>query len=185
MAKLTEDHGQAPSLFWFETRNLFLMAERRGRLKPGEAASSMAQLRVFPILDEGTGNDRLVLALAERMACPAMTRAISRWRSGKIAAGYAGQDTRRRRGCARRRGSRHWSCVVTPGDAFAIDTLAGFLPLAARDRLAKTLTAAEIDTLTHLAKTGTEQLAAGAGIHKCASPKNHRRPRSRRVPRVC
>ena len=26
----------------------------------------MAQLRGFPILDEGTGNDRLVLALAER-----------------------------------------------------------------------------------------------------------------------
>jgi integrase len=38
---------------------------------------------------------------------------------------------------------------------FAIDALAGLLPLAARDRLAETLTAAEIDTLTHLAKAGT------------------------------
>ena len=44
---------------------------------------------------------------------------------------------------------------MTPGDDFAIDALAGFLPLAARDRLAETLTPAEIDTLTHLAKTGT------------------------------
>ncbi len=44
---------------------------------------------------------------------------------------------------------------MTTGDDFAIDALAGFLPLAARDRLAETLTAAEIDTLTHLAKTGT------------------------------
>ena len=44
---------------------------------------------------------------------------------------------------------------MTPSDDFAVDALAGFLPLAARDRLAETLTPAEIDTLTHLAKTGT------------------------------
>ena len=44
---------------------------------------------------------------------------------------------------------------MTTGDDFQIDALAGFLPLAARDRLAETLTPAEIDTLTHLAKTGT------------------------------
>ena len=44
---------------------------------------------------------------------------------------------------------------MTIGDDFAIDALAGFLPLTARDRLAETLTAAEIDTLTHLAKAGT------------------------------
>ncbi len=44
---------------------------------------------------------------------------------------------------------------MTSGDHFAIDALAGFLPLAARDRLVETLTRAEIDTLTHLAKTGT------------------------------
>ena len=66
MSNLTADPGRAPSLFWFETRNLFLMAERRGRLKPGEAVLSMAQLRLFPIADEGSGNDRLILALAER-----------------------------------------------------------------------------------------------------------------------
>jgi len=44
---------------------------------------------------------------------------------------------------------------MKPGDDFAIDALAGFLPMAARDRLAETLTPAEIETLTHLAKTGT------------------------------
>jgi predicted nucleic acid-binding protein len=66
MAELAMNPGRAPSLFWLETRNLFLVAERRGRLQPGEATTTMAQLRSFPILDEGTGNDRLVLALAER-----------------------------------------------------------------------------------------------------------------------
>ncbi|MGA3008112.1 MAG: tyrosine-type recombinase/integrase [Opitutaceae bacterium] len=44
---------------------------------------------------------------------------------------------------------------MTAADDFSVDALAGFLPLAARDRLADTLTRAEIDTLTHLAKTGT------------------------------
>jgi integrase len=38
--------------------------------------------------------------------------------------------------------------------AFAIDALAGLLPMAARDRLADSLDAAEIDTLAHLAKAG-------------------------------
>jgi integrase len=41
------------------------------------------------------------------------------------------------------------------GEAFPLDALTGLLPLAARDRLAETLSAAEIDTLTHLAKAGT------------------------------
>jgi integrase len=44
---------------------------------------------------------------------------------------------------------------MTSSDDFAIDALAGFLPMAARDRLADALDAAEIDTLAHLAKTGT------------------------------
>jgi integrase len=44
---------------------------------------------------------------------------------------------------------------MTSNDDFGIDALAGFLPIAARDRLAETLSEAEIDTLTHLAKTGT------------------------------
>jgi len=66
MAELRVNPGRAPSLFWFETRNLFLMAERRGRLQPGEAATTMAQLRGFPILDEGTGSDQLILTLADR-----------------------------------------------------------------------------------------------------------------------
>lgn len=68
MASLHGAPGLVPSLFWFETRNLFLMAERRGRLKPGEAALSMRQLRSLPLQDEGAGGDPLVLALAARHA---------------------------------------------------------------------------------------------------------------------
>jgi predicted nucleic acid-binding protein len=66
MAGLAHNPRFAPSLFWFEIRHLFLAAERRGRMKPGEAAQSMAQLRLFPISDAGTGSDRLIFALAFR-----------------------------------------------------------------------------------------------------------------------
>ena len=66
MAELAQNPGLAPSLFWFETRHLFLVAERRGRLRAGEAALSMTQLRLFPISDAGTGADRLIFALASR-----------------------------------------------------------------------------------------------------------------------
>ena len=42
LAHLGLRRGRVPSLFWFEARNLFLMAERRGRLKSGQTAFSMA-----------------------------------------------------------------------------------------------------------------------------------------------
>jgi predicted nucleic acid-binding protein len=66
MVGLRSAPGLVPSLFWFETRNLFLMAERRGRLKAGDAALSMMQLRGLPLQDQGTGGDHVVLALAAR-----------------------------------------------------------------------------------------------------------------------
>jgi predicted nucleic acid-binding protein len=68
MVGLRSKPGFVPSLFWFETRNLFLMAERRGRLKAGDAALSMTQLRSLPLQDQGTAGDHVVLALATRHA---------------------------------------------------------------------------------------------------------------------
>ena len=56
--------GHVPALFWFGLRNPFLVAERRGRLKPGEALLSMMQLRGLPLRDEGSGTDAGVLNLA-------------------------------------------------------------------------------------------------------------------------
>ncbi len=64
MASLRAEPGQVPSLFWFETRALFVMAERRGRLAPGDALKSMEQLRGLPIHDMGAAADRSVISLA-------------------------------------------------------------------------------------------------------------------------
>ena len=61
---LRTNTGHVPALFWFELRNLFLVAERRGRLKQGEALLSMTQLRRLPLRDEGSGPDAIVLNLA-------------------------------------------------------------------------------------------------------------------------
>ena len=53
-----------PSLFWHEARNILIMAERRGRIVPGEAAAAMGRLRRLPLEDVGAGSDGAVLALA-------------------------------------------------------------------------------------------------------------------------
>jgi predicted nucleic acid-binding protein len=66
MAELRSAVGFVPGLFWFETRNLFLVAERSGRLRAGEPLLLMTQLRGLSLEDAGSGGDGLVLDLAGR-----------------------------------------------------------------------------------------------------------------------
>jgi predicted nucleic acid-binding protein len=60
--------GLVPSLFWFEARNLFVMAERRGRLGRGAALAATLKLRSLPLQDSGIGNDVSIVDLALRHA---------------------------------------------------------------------------------------------------------------------
>jgi predicted nucleic acid-binding protein len=53
-----------PSLFWHEARSILLMAERRGRVAPGEAIAAMGRLRRLPLEDARAGGDGTILALA-------------------------------------------------------------------------------------------------------------------------
>ncbi|MDO3433957.1 type II toxin-antitoxin system VapC family toxin [Rhizobium sp. CBN3] len=71
MSDLNTTVGLVPTLFWFETRNLFLMAERRGRLRSGEAVLLMTQLRGLSLEDAGSGGDGMILYLANRYALTA------------------------------------------------------------------------------------------------------------------
>ena len=66
MDQLRATVGLVPALFWFETRNLFLVAERRGRLRSGEALLLMTQLRGLSLEDTGSGGDGMILDLAAR-----------------------------------------------------------------------------------------------------------------------
>ena len=66
MQALLTTRSASPSLFWFEVRNVLLMAEKRGRLPSGEALASMVRLRQFPIEDAGAGDDAAILSLCSR-----------------------------------------------------------------------------------------------------------------------
>jgi predicted nucleic acid-binding protein len=57
---------RAPSLFWHEARSLLLAAERKGRLRPGEACAFMRHLRRLPIEDTGQGSDAAIFTLAAK-----------------------------------------------------------------------------------------------------------------------
>jgi predicted nucleic acid-binding protein len=66
MDELESTVAVVPALFWFEMRSLLLNAERRQRLRLGEAALSMAQLRSLPLEDAGSGLDHPILTVAGR-----------------------------------------------------------------------------------------------------------------------
>ena len=66
LRELASRSGCTPSHFWAEMRNVLLVAERRGRLGPGEATALLRALRDLPIDDAGSGPDGPVLELARR-----------------------------------------------------------------------------------------------------------------------
>ena len=78
MANLAVDPGHVPSLFWFETRNLFLIAERRGRLARRSRFVDGA-VRLFPLSRRGFGERSTGFGSRRAHGSPAMTPAISLW----------------------------------------------------------------------------------------------------------
>lgn len=61
---LASGQAIAPSLFWYEVRNLCWQAERRNRLGPGEAAEVMRDLRLAPptVVEERGDDETLRIA---------------------------------------------------------------------------------------------------------------------------
>jgi predicted nucleic acid-binding protein len=47
--QLADDHALVPSLWWFESRNLFVMNERRGRITTEQTQEALALLSALPI----------------------------------------------------------------------------------------------------------------------------------------
>lgn len=66
IVQLATSPGLVPSLFWFEIRNLFIMAQRRGRLAPGAALVATEQLRALPLNEGGNGADNAIIDIALR-----------------------------------------------------------------------------------------------------------------------
>lgn len=69
--RLKDERGNAPSLFWFEIRQLLLTAERRNRLEQGGALSGAQKLGMFAIEDAGCGLDVTIFRLAGKYALSA------------------------------------------------------------------------------------------------------------------
>ena len=53
-----------PTLWWAETRNLLLMAERRGRIGEAATAKALIQLTRLPIVFDGEPEEGALLSLA-------------------------------------------------------------------------------------------------------------------------
>lgn len=68
LSRIATDGARAPSLLWYEIRNILVMAARRGRLPAGEAAPALARLRRLPIetVDLTLSDDAGVLRMAEK-----------------------------------------------------------------------------------------------------------------------
>ena len=67
LALIAVDGARAPSLLWYELRNILVMATRRGRLADGAAVQALARLRRLPIetVDMTLSDDGGVIRLAD------------------------------------------------------------------------------------------------------------------------
>jgi predicted nucleic acid-binding protein len=59
----TED-AITPAIFWFELRNVLLVAERRGRITGVQTAALLAAVGQLPIKEDKEPNDAVLLGLA-------------------------------------------------------------------------------------------------------------------------
>lgn len=61
---LGAEPGIAPSLFWFEVRNILVAAERRGRLNPAQTMEFLGALSALPLTLDRLPDEGAVLQLA-------------------------------------------------------------------------------------------------------------------------
>jgi len=64
--RLLSDHAVAPSLWWFEMRNIFISNERRGRLDGEKTSRALALLSDLPIQLDHAPDSAALLELARR-----------------------------------------------------------------------------------------------------------------------
>jgi predicted nucleic acid-binding protein len=63
-AKLATDHALVPSLWWYETRNIFIVNERRGRIDTHQTTRALALLAALPIVQDFAIDQDSLLLLA-------------------------------------------------------------------------------------------------------------------------
>lgn len=66
LSRLAEDSAIAPTLWWFEVRNILVVNERRGRIDAVGTAEFLAELDRLPILLDRDAVGETVVALARK-----------------------------------------------------------------------------------------------------------------------
>jgi len=66
LQRIAGDEAIVPALFWFETRNILVVSERRGRVTEAVTRSFLQSLASLPILVDANPNEDRVLRLARR-----------------------------------------------------------------------------------------------------------------------
>jgi predicted nucleic acid-binding protein len=64
LERLKDDEAFAPSLLWFELRNLLLANERRQRITPAQTAAALNLVQELPLRLDGQGDSDTTLQLA-------------------------------------------------------------------------------------------------------------------------
>ena len=64
LERLKDDEAFAPSLLWFELRNLLLANERRQRITPAQVALALNLVRGLPLCLDGQADSNTILQLA-------------------------------------------------------------------------------------------------------------------------
>ncbi|GJE56149.1 MULTISPECIES: type II toxin-antitoxin system VapC family toxin [Methylobacterium] len=63
-ARLTSESASAPGIWWFEIRNILVMAERRGRIVPNDTVEALALLTELEVEQPSDVDEALLLGLA-------------------------------------------------------------------------------------------------------------------------
>ena len=66
MNRVSSETTIVPGLFWYETRNVLVVAERKGRIEADTTEGHMDRLRGLPLLTDNEQDDRQTVALARR-----------------------------------------------------------------------------------------------------------------------
>ena len=65
-ARIASDPGEAPSLWWFELRNLLIVNERRGRLDAAKSTEALLRLAALQVAIVADIDEQALMRLARR-----------------------------------------------------------------------------------------------------------------------
>ena len=66
LGTLRTDHALAPTIWWYELRNILLVNERRGRATLDDSEAFLRDLATLSIVIDTAANDTVILDLARR-----------------------------------------------------------------------------------------------------------------------